>query len=478
MSISISCDCGKELKIKDGLAGKKIRCPECQEILNVPAAESEEAEIPVPKKASSKSPAAGIAKVKRQVVEQNDDDDEEERPSRKNNKKKKSKKQPSNNLPMILGIGGGAVVVIGIIVAVVLISLSGTKKTESVAVNQNKPGLANPQSPNGAPHSPNGAPSPTASSASLVKTLTGHSKLVKKVMFTKDGKHIVTGSDDSIKLWDIAAGKDLYSIEPGMLGLTFLVIAPDERFLAAGGYQPAVRNGSTGVLIKNLEEDLGNIADGSLSQDGKLMAVVGTGYADRPVVVWDTQSWKVVHKFVHPPLSKQQPTAHQETRAALFDADAKILVVGISHAIIDGGDGTGTIAIYDLETDKPKLVKTPTPVEKLALHPTKKIAVGVNWQESQISVWDLEQAKLVRKIDVHAKDQISWLTFNRSGTALLCCSLDGSARLWNVETGKEIGVIIPNGEPINGAAFSDDGRFVALGVGTNVTIWDVSNLVK
>ena len=38
MAISVACACGKQLKVKDELAGKKIRCPACQAAVVVPAA--------------------------------------------------------------------------------------------------------------------------------------------------------------------------------------------------------------------------------------------------------------------------------------------------------------------------------------------------------------------------------------------------------------------------------------------------------
>jgi HlyD family secretion protein len=37
MPISLTCECGKQLKIKEELAGKRVKCPGCQEILMVPA---------------------------------------------------------------------------------------------------------------------------------------------------------------------------------------------------------------------------------------------------------------------------------------------------------------------------------------------------------------------------------------------------------------------------------------------------------
>ena len=36
MSISIACSCGKKYRVKETLAGKKIRCADCAELIKVP----------------------------------------------------------------------------------------------------------------------------------------------------------------------------------------------------------------------------------------------------------------------------------------------------------------------------------------------------------------------------------------------------------------------------------------------------------
>ena len=41
MAIALSCTCGKRLRLKDELAGKRVRCPGCQRPLTVPAPENE-----------------------------------------------------------------------------------------------------------------------------------------------------------------------------------------------------------------------------------------------------------------------------------------------------------------------------------------------------------------------------------------------------------------------------------------------------
>ncbi len=39
MPILLSCGCGKKLRVKDELAGKRVKCPDCAKVLLVPAAE-------------------------------------------------------------------------------------------------------------------------------------------------------------------------------------------------------------------------------------------------------------------------------------------------------------------------------------------------------------------------------------------------------------------------------------------------------
>ena len=44
MPISLACACGRAMRIKDELAGRRIRCPQCKEILSVPEAAPEKNE--------------------------------------------------------------------------------------------------------------------------------------------------------------------------------------------------------------------------------------------------------------------------------------------------------------------------------------------------------------------------------------------------------------------------------------------------
>ena len=63
MSIAISCDCGKAMRVNDSLAGKKVKCPACGAILKVSPAEDGIIAEPVAKCPAKAVPQKGGNKV-------------------------------------------------------------------------------------------------------------------------------------------------------------------------------------------------------------------------------------------------------------------------------------------------------------------------------------------------------------------------------------------------------------------------------
>ena len=53
MPIAATCACGKKLQVKDELAGKKVRCPDCKQPLTIPAAKPAPAKPPAAASPSS-----------------------------------------------------------------------------------------------------------------------------------------------------------------------------------------------------------------------------------------------------------------------------------------------------------------------------------------------------------------------------------------------------------------------------------------
>ncbi len=90
MPISVDCECGRKFKVKDEAAGRKVRCPGCQETVVVPVTDVE---------------SFGS-------VDGGDDDEIASKPRQRS--KQKTQKPKGSNLPMLLGIGIGVLVVLGL----------------------------------------------------------------------------------------------------------------------------------------------------------------------------------------------------------------------------------------------------------------------------------------------------------------------------------------------------------------------------
>jgi uncharacterized paraquat-inducible protein A len=86
MAITVTCpNCDYELRLRDELAGKKIRCPKCQGSLQVPeddVAEEEEA----PRRRSDKGVVASRRSHRAEEDEAEEEPQEEERPRKKGRK--------------------------------------------------------------------------------------------------------------------------------------------------------------------------------------------------------------------------------------------------------------------------------------------------------------------------------------------------------------------------------------------------------
>ncbi len=98
MPISLQCTCGKAYRVKDELAGKRIRCAVCKELIVVPEEEFETPDEDVAEATGMKQgappPVRSLSKSRRDDDEdddppprrksrRDDDDDEDDRPRRK-----------------------------------------------------------------------------------------------------------------------------------------------------------------------------------------------------------------------------------------------------------------------------------------------------------------------------------------------------------------------------------------------------------
>ena len=74
-----------------------------------------------------------------------------------------------------------------------------------------------------------------AASCQEIITLAGHTNEVWSVAFSPDGKRIVSGGDDAVKLWDAGTGQELLTVKGHGDIVTSVAFSRDGNRIVTGG---------------------------------------------------------------------------------------------------------------------------------------------------------------------------------------------------------------------------------------------------
>jgi WD40 repeat protein len=107
-----------------------------------------------------------------------------------------------------------------------------------------------------------------------------HGGFVSAVLFTPDGKELISGSGDGlIRVWDAETGKELRRLGGHKGGVLALSLARDGRTLASGGADQAARlwDLRAGKELRVLRRERRDVAAVALSPDGRVLALAESG---------------------------------------------------------------------------------------------------------------------------------------------------------------------------------------------------------
>ena len=181
------------------------------------------------------------------------------------------------------------------------------------------------------------APKANGSSPLLVAEFKDHSDTIYGVGFSPDGKLLASASADrTVKMWNAATGKRLYTLGDPTDWVYALAWHPDGKHVAAAGVDKSIRvwevNAESGKLVQSVFGHTKPITRIAYSKDGKFLYSIGEG---KSLKKWDAN--KLVEKLVFPP----QP----DTMLALaVRPDGKQVAVGRYD---------GVLQLIDANTGKP-----------------------------------------------------------------------------------------------------------------------------
>jgi WD40 repeat protein/tRNA A-37 threonylcarbamoyl transferase component Bud32 len=282
-----------------------------------------------------------------------------------------------------------------------------------------------------------------------VRQFNGHTNHARAAAFFKDGRRFVScGFDRTLRVWDVATGKELARLEGHTRGIIHcLALCPDQRQLLSGedGIIELWDVGTGKVLHRF--EGVGSVVCLAVSPDGRWAL---SGSYDHTLRLWDLKGRKEVHRF----------DAHTgPVQGVAFSPDGRRAASG-SH--------DRTIRLWDLAKRREIscLREHTGGVNSVAFSPDGSLLLSGGGDRT-VRFWDAKTGKELRS--ANHLDYVCSVAFSPDGRRALSASNDATVRLWDVKTAKELHRFTGHRGIVWDVAFSPNGRS-ALSCGGDHTI--------
>ena len=301
--------------------------------------------------------------------------------------------------------------------------------------------------------------------------LKGHNAPVTSLAFSPDGQTLISGGDETIKLWDVNTEETIRTLKGHASSwiesaITSVAISPDGEFIASSGNDNTIRiwnltdfltanGGRTRTLTGHLPG--GWLTKGvravAFSFDGQILA---SGGGDKVIKLWNTTTWQEISTL----------TGHSDAiKAIAFSPVEKTLVSAADNAI----------KLWKLDTDEEITFSASDSPWSVSFDVNGQFIVSGSLQGT-LTVWSVSTGQEVFQFDAHTRlSIIHSITFSPNGLFFATASADKTVKLWNTTTKDLISTFTGHSDPVYSLAFSPDSSVLASGsVDKTIRLWDMN----
>jgi WD40 repeat protein len=271
--------------------------------------------------------------------------------------------------------------------------------------------------------------------ARMVRSINAHNYRAAAVAVSPDGRFVVSGDSKdygaktmqtrrSLKVWDVASGRLLRSLNGQEADVESIVFSPDGKYVLSSGLgKPALWDFASGKLLHEFDA----FARAVFNPNGQ--TVLSGHYVQNVVSAWNLKSGR-----------KDGDLASNVTaRYFAFSPDGARLFGAYNSRVIVF-ERRNPPRLFGLHED-------PTLMGIMDMKISKSghmLATGA-WNGT-LKLWDLRSGSNLRPIQAHALG-IRSISFAKGDSLLATSSTDGTIRLWNLkQPGAPVATLIASGE--------------------------------
>jgi WD40 repeat protein len=323
---------------------------------------------------------------------------------------------------------------------------------------------------------------------------------VRGVAFSADDRHILTGGDQTMRLWDAANDKEVAKYQGSPAGVTQVAFVPHSEQVLCTGANGVTRlwNIETREEIRQFKGHQGEIVAAQISSDGRRLL---TGGLDHTLRLWKIKTGKElfahkghtygVQSIAFAPGGRQLVSGGGDNTVRLWNVgrntqippmlDGFVRGVPLLAVLPDGRSiftcgGDLTVRLWDL--DSKGIAGTyrwavQQSFTNVGLSPDGTQILGTD-NRGYPAVYKTADGSRLRTFEPTPLGNILWLQFSADGRLALFGCADWTVRVWDAKDGREVRRCAGPTKPILSASFSPDSRQVyAISTDHKVWRWDL-----
>lgn len=295
----------------------------------------------------------------------------------------------------------------------------------------------------------------------LLQSFEEHSRTVRSIAFHPNKKQIASGSDDeTIKLWDINSGECLKSITGHLGAISYLVFDRKGTQLASGSEDKTIKLWDIGSskCLRSFDAHTGAITSISYSPDGKQIA---SGSQDKTVKVWGVNNGKCLNSFEE----------HSDPIISVdFIPSGKQIVSGSCFGAVKFWSIDCEQSLRTIEENE-----TNQRVSSIAFNFDRKL-ITFGLSDGYVKLKDMSSGKDLQFLREGYCGLVNSVAICPKGQKIICSYSFNIVALWDINESKCQHVFNEYTSAVTSIAFSPDSQKIVSGSDDNtIKLWDVNS---